>query len=195
MTTKEFNAMYLDNKDEVFSYINWKVGNIHNAEDLTADVFNKAYRLIYTDKIEHRFNPAKSNIKTWLRTIANCAIIDNSRTDINKRFQCVSDFVNSEGDETFQFVASKTANADFELENNILKERLSSAFSNLKPKYKRIAEIYFLQEKNYNEIVEILNVPIGTVKGMINRVREMLQGDLKGLYFVRQPKVMAQAED
>jgi len=195
MTTKEFNAMYLDNKDEVFSYINWKVGNIHNAEDLTADVFNKAYRLIYTDKIEHRFNPAKSNIKTWLRTIANCAIIDNSRTDINKRFQCVSDFVNSEGDETFQFVASKTANADFELENNILKERLSSAFANLKPKYKRIAEIYFLQEKNYNEIVEILNVPIGTVKGMINRVREMLQGDLKGLYFVRQPKVMAQAED
>lgn len=195
MTTNEFNQMYLDNKVEIFNYINWKICNIYNAEDLTEEVFIKANRLIFTAKVEHRFNPAKSHIKTWLRTIANTGIIDYYRTNHSNKFQCISDFVNSEGDETFQFVAPKTANADFELENNILKERLSSAFANLKPKYKRIAILYFLNDRGYTEISEMLNVPMGTVKGMINRVREMLQADLKGLYFVKQPKVMAQAED
>jgi len=54
--------------------------------------------------------------------------------------------------------------------------------STLKPKYQRIAELYFLQDKPYNEVAELLEIPLGTVKGMINRVRTMLQAELKPAY-------------
>jgi DNA-directed RNA polymerase specialized sigma24 family protein len=39
-----------------------------------------------------------------------------------------------------------------------------------------------LRQKQYDEIAETLNIPIGSVKGMIFRVREMLQSQLKPVY-------------
>jgi RNA polymerase sigma-70 factor, ECF subfamily len=179
MTTTEFNQMYSDNKNEIMSYLNWKLNNIHNAEDLTAQVFAKAYRLITTDKSEHRFDPSKSDVKTWLRTIANTALIDYYRTDHSDKYQAVSDFVNSEGDETFQFISD--CGADTNMLNNELKTRLSSAFSSLKPKYRVMAKLYFKNELSYAEIAELCNVPMGTVKGMLNRCRGMLQNQLTGV--------------
>jgi len=190
MTTTEFNQMYLDNKTEIFNYVNWKLQNIHDSEDLTAKIFTKAHRLIYAKNADHKFNPAKSDIKTWLRTIANSAIIDFYRTDHSDQYQAVSDFVNAEGDETFQFTASKTENADFNLENDVLKARLKKAFDTLKPKYKRIAILYFLNDRDYSKIAEMCNVPMGTVKGMINRIREMLQTELADLHTSRPRKAV-----
>jgi RNA polymerase sigma-70 factor (ECF subfamily) len=190
MTTKEFNQMYLDNKNEIFNYVNWKLRNVHDSEDLTATIFTKAHRLIYAKNSDHKFNSAKSDIKTWLRTIANCAIIDFYRTDHSDKYLAVSDFVNAEGNEVFQFMASKTENADFNIENDVLKARLKKAFSTLKPKYRRIAILYFLNDRDYSKIAEMCNVPMGTVKGMINRVREMLQTELADLYTVRTRKTV-----
>ena len=67
------------------------------------------------------------------------------------------------------------------MESNELNIGINNAFANLKPKYKRIAELYFLEDKQYNEIAEICNVPMGTVKGMISRCREMLQSELNNV--------------
>jgi len=186
MTTKEFNKVYLENKEEILSYINWKINNFHNAEDLTAKVFSKAYRLINSEDIRYRFNYAKSDIKTWLITIANCAIIDFYRTNKRRNSQCVSDIVNSEtGEEIFQFFASRKENSDFNIENLELKNRINKAFATLKPKYKRIAILYFLNDRDYKGIAEICDVPLNTVKVMIMRIREKLQVELKDLYIVK----------
>ena len=184
MSTKEFNQIYLKNKPELFRYINWKVKNKENAEDILEMVFTKAHRLIFTNDIRYKFNPEKSNIKTWLITVANCAMIDYWR--LNHEYQYhnenVSDFVNIEtGEETFQFVASRTENADFNIENLELKNRISKAFETLKPKYKKIAILYFQDNESYDNIAEICNVPTGTVKGTINRIREKLQNQLKSV--------------
>jgi len=42
--------------------------------------------------------------------------------------------------------------------------------------------LYFVEDKQYSEIAEALSVPMGTVKGMVNRVRAMLQEQLQDEY-------------
>jgi RNA polymerase sigma factor (sigma-70 family) len=180
MTESQFNKEYNENKDDVFNYLNWKIGDVHHAEDLTIDVFMKA---------ERTYNKEKASIcsfSSWLRTTANSAIIDYYRTNHSDKYHAVSDFVNNEtGEETFQFNAYRDSEADFALTNSELKERIGKAFSSLKPKYQRIAKLFFLDEEPYEEIAKVCNVPMGTVKGMISRCREMLQAELKGAYIVR----------
>jgi len=185
MTTAEFNKMYLDCKDYIFNYVNWKLGNIHNAEDVTAKIFTKAHRLIFTDKLEHKFDKDKSAITTWLQNIANSAIIDFYRTDHSYKTQSVSDFVDASGNESFQFIGSETEQADYNIQHNVIKERIKDAFAGLNDKHRKIAELYFLDDLKYTEIAEIVNVPLGSVKGMINRSRTQLQESLKGLYSLR----------
>jgi len=182
MTTKEFEKFYNENRNTIFNYVKWKIVNHQEAEDLTSKIFIKAHKLIFTDEKEHRFNPKKSDIKTWVYNIAKCAIIDYSRTDLKHKPKLMTDFVNSDGDEVIQFVASKTENPDFNINNNVLKERIKEAFINLNDNEKRIAELYFLEENKYAKIAEMLNIPLGTVKGTINRSKKHLQKALKDLY-------------
>jgi len=46
----------------------------------------------------------------------------------------------------------------------------------------KIAKLYFTNEYKYQEICEELELPLGTVKGMIFRVREVLQEKVKSDY-------------
>jgi RNA polymerase sigma-70 factor, ECF subfamily len=189
MQTMNFNEIYKAERSNVINYINWKLNNMADAEEVANDVFVKV------NKHLNSFDASKSTFSSWLRTITNRCIIDFYRTDHTDHYSNVSDFVNSEtGDETFQFVSSQNSEADFNLENSELSAKLLKSFRTLKPKYRKIALLYFVREKQYEEIAEICNVPMGTVKGMISRCREMLQAELKGLYNVRKPKVQAELE-
>ena len=62
--------------------------------------------------------------------------------------------------------------------NNIVIDHFRSSFRSLKPKYRRVAVLYFMNQKQYKEIAEILDIPMGTVFGMISRCRAMLQESL-----------------
>jgi RNA polymerase sigma-70 factor (ECF subfamily) len=171
-----FGDVYTDNYTDTLNYVKFKVnGNVELAEDITSDVFEKALTSLHT------FNADKSSIKTWLRRITNTCISDNFRglsgNHANKMVT-VSDFMNDEGKEVFQFLAPEES--DQLAEKNETNGRIANAFRQLKPKYRKVAILFFLREKEYSEIAEICEIPMGTVKGMISRVRATLQSELKG---------------
>jgi len=87
-----------------------------------------------------------------------------------------SDFSNDNGIDEFQFVAD--AEADSEMDREELSAKIMKSFRGLKPKYRKIAVLFFMNQKSYKEIAEILDVPMGTVFGMISRCRKMLQTSL-----------------
>ena len=115
MTVTEFNKAYSENRDSIFNYLSWKINDVEEAEFLVVDVFMKA---------ERTYNKEKANIcsfPSWLRTVANTAIVDYYRTDHSDKYMSVSDFVNHEtGEETFQFTSNIENNADFNLNNDVL---------------------------------------------------------------------------
>lgn len=193
MTTTEIYKKYYANE---LNYINMRISNLHNAEEIANDVFikidrlNKSSNTAYDSK-KLGYRGKTTSLSTWIRTITNSLIIDFFRTDHSKRYQNVSDFVNTEtGIEKFQFVDNENNEVDKIMENAELSAIMLNAFRVLKPKYRKIAVLYFLRDKQYNEISELCNVPMGTVKGMINRIREMLQIELKDVYNVRKGKVV-----
>lgn len=172
-----FEQVYNKFYNPILWYVKSKVKNTMDAEDITNEVFVKLHKHF------DNYDVYKAKIFTWLRTIAQNSIIDFYRVDKSSNYMNVDSFVDDEGKEFFQFVASETYETENIMDNNDLKLAISKAFENLKPKYKRIAELYFLDDKQYNEIAEICNVPMGTVKGMINRCREMLKTQLQGAMY------------
>ena len=67
--------------------------------------------------------------------------------------------------------------------NKELKARINKAFGKLNDKERIVANLYFKKEYEYAEIEEKTGFPMGTVKGIINRVRAKLQIELGNVRF------------
>lgn len=169
--SERFNAMFAKHFNEILNYIKFKVNCVEDAEEICIDTFEKACRYM------NSYDASKSKITTWLRNIANTCISDHYRVDHTDNEICTSDFADAEsGKELFSFIADDEA--DSLAISNDFQSKIAKAFRTLKPKYRKIATLYFLREKEYAEIAEICQVPMGTVKGMISRCRAMLQMEL-----------------
>lgn len=168
--TGVFNLFY----NQVKFHINGKVKDEMTAEDLTDDTFIKVQRFI--DKYDSKYQ-----FTTWLYNIADNRVIDYWRTK-NAKFGKnvnVDGYTDEDGNELFQFEADNNVKDTIESKQSM--ETIMNTINGLKPKYQRIAELYFIKELEYNEIAEQCEMPLGTVKGMVFRCREMLQEQLKGL--------------
>lgn len=71
--TSGFTALYEQHMNYVFRYINYRVGNRSEAEDLTSLVFEKALAAF------HRYDSKKAAAQTWLLTIARNTVTDYFR--------------------------------------------------------------------------------------------------------------------
>ncbi len=186
-TRKAVEPIYIEFYEQVFNYAKYVVKNHEDAEDVTVDVFAKIMNLY--GKPETRFNPKRTGkngkpaaLRSWVRTVTNSVIIDFFRTNHQDRFTPVSDFLDADGNDNYKVTSTHTRNPEKIAVNNELRISLDKAFRGLKLKYRRIASLYFEKEQSYEEIADELNVPMGTVKGMISRARQKLQSELQGLY-------------
>lgn len=169
-----FNEIYKKYNKQVYYHVLTKVfQKTEVAEEITQEVFIRLHRHF------DNYDVYKAKLNTWLFSIANNLVIDYIRANKDQNTNInVSNFCNEEGEEVFQFHASDSDEASYDVENTELSATMLKAFRTLKPKYRKIAVLYFIREKQYNEIAEICNVPLGTVQGMIFRVRAMLQKEL-----------------
>ena len=137
MKTLEFNQIYRENSANVLKYVNSKVKNIHTAEDLTNEIFTKVYNHLNV------FDCEKAKFNTWLYTIVNNHVIDYFRKEQTRHLQLVSvsQFVNEDGKETFEI--SDNGDASTPMENNRLGNKINKAIENLKPQYRKVAELWF----------------------------------------------------
>jgi len=166
--------IYRDNYKQIYNLIYNKVGrNSDAAQELTNDVFIK-----FMERIQYDVYRAK--ITTLLYVIAKNAVIDYYRTNHQDRYTNVSNYTDSEGNELFQFNAN--TNTNDRVENREAQTEIAKAFRSLKPSYRKVATLFFLRERSYEEIAEMLDMPLGSVKGMINRVRTMLKKQLTNLH-------------
>ena len=174
--TLSFEQVYNEYYPIILNYVRSKINNQLNAEDITAKVFIKVYQNFKT------YNSEKGKLNTWIYTIANNTLIDFFRCDKSNNYISVNGFTDDNGKETHEFIASSSYNTDKIIDNMELKKRINRAFNKLKPNYRKFAQLFFIEQKKYEEIADILQVPIGTVKGTINRCREQLMNDLKNCY-------------
>ncbi len=161
--------------DAVFNVIFRMVRNKQEAEDLTQETFIKAYNSI------NSFNEAYA-FSTWLFKIATNHCIDFFR----KRklvTHSLDEPIKYKDDEIKQEYATDEPTIDNEMvaieKSRIIKE----AINKLPEKYRIAIILRHHEEKSYDEIAQIMNLPLGTVKARIFRAREMLKKYLKDALF------------
>ena len=59
---------------------------------------------------------------------------------------------------------------------------IDEAIESLPPRYRNVILLRHKEEKSYDEIADILKLPLGTVKARIFRAREMLNKSIKDLF-------------
>jgi len=180
-----FNETY----SQVLNHVRRVVRHEHDSEDVASDVFVKIEKLMR--KPETQFNADKSSLSTWVHTVTNSVILDFFRTNHQDQYKAVSDFVDHEGHEIFNFISPDVDKADQEVLTAELQERIEKAFYELKPEYRRVASMFFIHQYDYIEIADMLNIPLGSVKGTLSRARAMLQEALDGLYNFRSVNVQS----
>ena len=142
----------------IYNYCRRILKNSQNAKDATQETFIKVYT--------HRksIDPEK-NIKTWIFTIATNTVYDFLRG--KKRKQEISLDEEFETNSNFETYYSR---GDEGLVTDIDK-----ALDQINPEYKKVLLLFYQQGFGYQEIADILEMPINTVKTHIKRGKEQLK--------------------
>lgn len=157
----------------IFGLIYRMIGNREESEDLVQETFIKAFDALITFNEEYAFS-------TWLYKIAINNCIDFLRKKKLRTFSLNRPITTKEGSLTREFPdRSLTPEGRFltEERRNIIQEAINS----LPEKYRTVIVLRHNQEKSYEEISAILNIPMGTVKARIFRARELLKKKLRSV--------------
>ncbi len=147
------------------------IGKKNEVEDLVQEAFIKAFNSLQNYDQEYAFS-------TWIYRIAINNTIDYLRKKKLETFSIDSDEEDEDDKPKFE-IPDDTYIPDANL---ILEQRqkiINDAIESLPLKYKKIIELRHKEELSYEEIAEILNLPIGTVKAHLFRARELLNKYLK----------------
>lgn len=128
-----------------------------DADDLLQETFIKVYINL------HRYSP-QYTFGQWLYTIARNTFIDYVR----RRQEDMS------LDDRFTAPASPAPTPEESVINLQQRTQIEHYLSLLAPRYRRLFELRFYDECSYEEIAAKLNLPLGTVKTGIHRLREQM---------------------
>ena len=154
-------------KDSVYFMLLKMVNNSDDAEDLTIETFSKAFKRL--DQYTPQFA-----FSTWLFKIASNHSIDFIR---KKRIKAVSidqGFSNEDGESYVIPVKEDSLDPEESMQKDERVQRMRDVVEKLKPRYKRLVELRYFEEKSYEEISEILELPLGTVKAQLFRARDFM---------------------
>lgn len=146
--------------------------NEEDAKDLIQDTFMKAYRFI--DKYQQ-----DTNAKAWLFRILKNSFINNYR----KSSRTPEQVEYSEVEEYVDLLKSDTAPSNDlrnEMFDHLLGDEIVCAMESLNEEFRTIIILSDLEEMTYEEIAEILEIPLGTVRSRLHRARKMMQDKLYG---------------
>ncbi len=132
------------------------------AKDATQEAFFKAFRALRTFRPEAKFS-------TWIFSIAYHACCD--RLARRKRF----------ADGELPDRADPGPGPEAQAERGDEARVLRAAIDALPEKYRAVITLYHLQGRQYDEIAEVLKLPMGTVKTHLFRAKELLRRRLAGL--------------
>lgn len=131
------------------------------AEDLTQEVFVRIYRTL------DQYDPRQGDLSNWLMRLARNLIIDDYRHRQRNPQNTMADTVD---DHQYHLRAVGTS-AQREIERRELARQVQEGIDKLPDDLRTCVILRDIEEMTYQEIVDALRIPEGTVKSRINRGR------------------------
>ena len=152
--------------DNVYGYVFHKINDEEESEDIAIETFTKVFAKLKLYNSDFDF-------KTWVLSIAHNTMIDHIRKSPALEL--------SLDDENYPIDIQEDLPSP---EETLIQQQDNDALvlhlQKLKPEYRRILELRFLEEKTYKEIAEELDLTMANVKVRLLRARQLLQEILKG---------------
>ncbi|HPC30967.1 MAG TPA: RNA polymerase sigma factor [Candidatus Paceibacterota bacterium] len=160
---EDFGELVLRYGKKIQNYLFRFIQTKEEVEDLTQDIFLKAYSNILS------FNP-KKKFTPWLYQIAHNELVNYLR----KKHYLSTKFINLDLD----ILAAKSVSKNDilkDLENNLKFELIDKNLNKLNFKYRQPFVLFFYENLSYQEISDILKIPISTVGTRIKRAKEIIK--------------------
>jgi RNA polymerase sigma-70 factor (ECF subfamily) len=135
--------------------------NVSAAEDLTQEVFIRIYKTL------DQYDPKQGDLSNWLMRLARNLIIDDYRHRQRNPQNSMADAVD---DHQYHLRAVGTS-AQREIERKELASQVQEGIDKLPDDLRTCVILRDIEELSYQEIVDVLKIPEGTVKSRINRGR------------------------
>jgi RNA polymerase sigma-70 factor (ECF subfamily) len=159
----------------VFGVIVRVVRDQARAEELAQDTFVKAFRALHTYDVRRRF-------AAWLLTVAHHVAIDEVRRGALDTVSLEAMTGPTEDGRRTHEIPDANAPTPAVLAERVERaDALRTAISRLRPEYRELVALKYEQELEYEDIVEITGLPIGTVKSSLHRARKELAEQLQSL--------------
>ncbi len=133
------------------------------AEDLSQDTFVKAFTHLSTFDAKYRF-------ASWILKIAHNTAIDYLR----RHTRAPASLDDGDDGEARTTMDRSSPDPAALLARKELAQALDEAIDRLKPDYRKVVVLRYQEELEYEEIAQVLSMPIGTVKSYLHRARREL---------------------
>jgi len=145
-----------------------------SAEDLTQDVFIRVYRSL------DQYDAKQGDLQNWLMRLARNLIID----DYRKRQRAPQDQAADDLEDHKYHLRSADSSVQREMERRELGAQVQAGIDKLSADLRTCVILRDIEELSYQEIVDLLKIPEGTVKSRINRGRIELAKILRRMRIV-----------
>jgi len=141
------------------------------AQDLTQEVFLRVFRSLKS------FRAGEGSFTVWLARLTRNLLIDHYR---RTKLERATDSIEGQLP-MLEDTQAASARTDGMLAGREASEVLQGALKKLSPELRETVILRDLEELEYKEIAQVLNVPEGTVKSRLNRARAELARILRKL--------------
>ncbi|WP_103666166.1 sigma-70 family RNA polymerase sigma factor [Gracilimonas amylolytica] len=167
---KDFDEEILPHMDALYNFALRLTTDPNDAEDLVQDTIVKAYRFFSSYE-------KGTNAKAWMFRILKNSFINNYRKTSKKPSQVDYDEVSSYYE---SIRAERTDTSDLEslMFREMMDDDLSNALTRLPEDFRTVVLLCDVEGYTYEEIANMLDVPIGTIRSRLHRGRNLLKTEL-----------------
>ena len=141
------------------------VGNRYDAEDLVQETLYTAYKKFHQLRDNRKF-------KSWMFTILRNHFLKWQRKKVPVQ---ANEFENGIDYLSQLEAVSLRQDAASVYERKIEAEAVQSILDILPEKYKAVLILYYMEDSSYQEIANMLAVPVGTVMSRLSRAKHMMK--------------------
>ena len=153
--------------DSLYNFARWLVHNSSNAEDLVQETYLKALRNFASFR-------SGTNFRAWMFRILKNTFLSSCSTLEQRTTGAM--VLEEDGPE----LAVDMETPETILMNHSDSQRLQRAIDDLPLHYREAFLLCEVEEMSYQEIAEILSIPIGTVMSRLARARKSVRGSILG---------------
>jgi RNA polymerase sigma factor RpoE len=165
---RAYDALMKRYQERIYGTIYHMTSSHEDANDLTQETFIKAYQAIHTFK-------GDSSFYTWLYRIAVNKTINFLKQRANKTHLSLNDLdLNAEHDtDLVALISENTPRRDLSLLE--LQEKLNAAMQKLSQSHRLAVTLHDIQGLSHEEIAQIMDCNVGTVRSRLFYARQQLQ--------------------